>query len=149
MKIMRRLTFILACLLTLCATIACADNEKPIAVSQLPANAQQFITQHFAGRKVALAKVENEIVSKSYEVMFADGSHVDFDGKGNWTEVDCRQTGVPAAVIPAQIMDYVKANYPDVTVMKIERDRREYEVKLSNRIELKFDKKFKLIDIDM
>ncbi|MDE5947775.1 MAG: PepSY-like domain-containing protein, partial [Prevotella sp.] len=68
---------------------------------------------------------------------------------GNWKEVDCRQTVVPSAVIPIQISDYLKANYPDVSVIKIERDRREYEVKLSNRMELKFDMKFRLIDIDM
>jgi hypothetical protein len=32
--------------------------------------------------------------------------------------------------------------------MKIDRDRRDYEISLSNRLELTFDKKFNLVDID-
>ncbi|MCZ2607976.1 PepSY-like domain-containing protein, partial [Bacteroides fragilis] len=39
-------------------------------------------------------------------------------------------------------------NYPDAKVLKIERDKTDYEVKLSNGWELKFDSKFNLIDID-
>lgn len=146
---MKKLTFILICLFTLCAITLRADNEKPIQVNQLPAAAQQFIKQHFADRKIVLAKMETELMSKSYEVIFADGDHIDFDGKGNWEEVDCKFSSVPTAVVPVRIMDYVRANYPDETVKKIEKDRREYEVKLSNRVELSFDLKYNLTDIDM
>ena len=116
---MKRLTFLLVCLFTLCATTLRADNEKPIQVSQLPAAAQQFIKQHFADRKVALAKVDTELMSKSYEVIFADGDHIDFDSKGNWEEIDCKSSAVPTAAIPAQIMKYVRANYPVTSVYKI------------------------------
>jgi hypothetical protein len=45
-------------------------------------------------------------------------------------------------------MKYVKSNYPDVKVMQIERNRSDYEVRLSNRLELTFDSKFNIIDID-
>lgn len=145
---MKTLTFILVCLFALCATTLRADNGKPIQVSQLPDAAQQFIKQHFADRKVALAKVETELMSKSYEVVFANGDHIDFDGKGNWEEVDCKSSSVPPAIVPVRIMEYIHANYPDETVVKIEKDRREYEVKLSNRVELSFDLKFNLTDID-
>lgn len=145
---MKTLTFILVCLFALCATTLRADNGKPIQVSQLPDAAQQFIKQHFADRKVALAKVETELMSKSYEVVFANGDHIDFDGKGNWEEVDCQSSSVPPAIVPVRIMEYIRANYPDETVVKIEKDRREYEVKLSNRVELSFDLKFNLTDID-
>ena len=146
---MKKLTFILVCLLTLCTTTACADNEKPIQVSQLPAAAQELISRHFAGSKVAMAKVESGLASKSYEVVFADGAKLDFDGKGNWKEIDCKLAEVPEALVPAQIKNYVQANYPDAKVIKIEKDRKEYEVKLSNRMELKFDRNFRLIDIDI
>ena len=45
-------------------------------------------------------------------------------------------------------MKYVKDNYPDVKVLLIERDRNDYELKLSNRLELTFDTKYNIIDID-
>lgn len=146
---MKKLTFILVCLFTLCAATISADNEKPIQVSQLPAAAQQFIKQHFADRQVALAQVETKLISKSYNVVFSNGDQIEFDNKGNWEEIDCKFSSVPQAVIPAQIIKYVQENYTDATIKKIEKDRRKYEVKLSNRVELSFDLKFNLIDIDL
>lgn len=144
---MKKLVFLLVCLFTL-QTVARADDDKPIQVTQMPQSAQQFIKQHFADSKVALAKMENDFFYKSYEVIFTDGNKVEFDKKGDWTEVDCKYGTVPGAVIPAAIKQYVTTNYPDANILKIERDKKDYEVKLSNRIELKFDLKFNLIDID-
>lgn len=144
---MKKLVFLFVCLFTL-QTVARADDDKPIQVNQMPQAAQQFIKQHFAGSKVALAKMESDFFYKSYEVIFTDGNKVEFDKSGKWTEVDCKHTVVPAAVVPVDIRTYVTSNYPDAKVLKIERDKKEYEVKLSNRIELKFDLKFNLIDID-
>ena len=52
---MRKLVFLLVCLFTL-QTVAHADDDKPIQVTQMPQPAQQFIKRHFANSKVALAK---------------------------------------------------------------------------------------------
>ena len=145
--IMKKLVFLLVCLFTL-QTVARADDYKPIQVTQMPQLAQQFIKQHFSDSKVALAKMESDFLYKSYEVIFTNGNKVEFDKKGNWEEVDCKHTSVPVAIIPAAIQKYVTTNYPDAKVLKIERDKKDYEVKLSNRTELKFDLKFNLIDID-
>lgn len=42
----------------------------------------------------------------------------------------------------------MQSTYPDAKVIELKKERKEYEVKLSNRMELTFDKKFKLIDMD-
>ena len=81
-------------------------------------------------------------------VIFTDGNKVEFDKKGNWTEVNCKFSVVPQGIIPAPIQKYVTTNYADAKILKIERDKADYEVKLSNGWELKFDSKFNLIDID-
>lgn len=39
-------------------------------------------------------------------------------------------------------------NYPKNKIVAIDRDRRDYEVELDNGLDLKFDLKFRLIDID-
>ncbi len=145
---MKKLVFLLVCLFTL-QTVARADDDKPIQVTQMPQPAQQFIKQHFADSKVALAKMESDFFYKSYEVIFTNGNKVEFGKNGNWEEVNCKYTSVPTAIIPTTIIQkYVTTNYPDTRVLKIERDKKEYEVQLSNRVELKFDLKFNLIDID-
>ena len=52
-------------------------------------------------------------------------------------------------VLPNAINQYVKTNYAGQKVLKIEKeDRGGYEIKLSGGLELGFDKRFQLIDID-
>ncbi len=125
-----------------------ADEDKPVEVSQLPQKAQQFIQQNFASSKVALAKMDTEFLDKSYDVIFTNGNKVEFDRAGNWTEVDCKQGEVPTAIVPDAIRQQISSTYPDATIRKIERDRKYYEVKLSNGWELEYDSKFRLVDMD-
>jgi hypothetical protein len=88
-------------------------------------------------------------MSKSYDVIFTNGDKVEFDKKGNWTNVDCKHSQVPQAIIPVAIQQYVSKNYPDAKVLKIElTDHKGYEVDLSNGFDIEFDKKMRVIEID-
>ncbi len=127
---------------------AMADNDKPINITQLPATAQQIIKKHFSSKKVALAKQETGLFEKSYEVVFNNGEKVEFDRKGNWTEIDCKMSAVPAGLVPAKISQYVKTTYPGTKIKGIEIDDTQYEVKLSNMLEVTFNKYFQVVDID-
>ncbi|WP_368325634.1 PepSY-like domain-containing protein, partial [Phocaeicola vulgatus] len=82
------------------------------------------------------------------DVIFTNGDKLEFDKKGVWTEVNCKYSAVPVAVVPEAIKKYVATNYPDAKMLKIERDKHDYEVKLSNGWEIKFDMQFNVIDID-
>lgn len=127
---------------------ALAGNDKPIAVNQLPVAAQQFLKKHFSNKKVAMAKTEAGVFSKNYDVVFTTGEKIEFDKKGIWTEIDCHQSAVPNALVPQAIAKYVKSNYPALKILSIEKDRDEYDVKLSNKMEITFNKQFQVIDID-
>lgn len=141
-------TFVALAVLLMASIVAFADTDKPIEVSQLPTAAQTTLKSYFSDRKVSLAKVESDLFDKNYDVIFTNGDKVEFNSKGEWTEVQCKQSQVPTGLIPAQISSHVKSNYPGTKIVEIERDSKEYEVKLSSGIELTFNKKFKLIDID-
>ena len=134
--------------IVLCSATACADNDKPIDVSNLPAKAQTTLTTHFNKQKVVLATIEAGIVNKSYDVVLQNGTKLEFDKKGNLTEVDCKQGTVPANLIHQPIQSYLQATYPGQSVKKIEIDRNEYEVELANGLDITFNKHFKVIDID-
>lgn len=123
-------------------------SEKAISQNQLPSAAQQTIKTHFPGRKVALAKVETELFSKSYTVIFTNGEKIEFDGKGAWTEIKCKRSAVPASLVPAKIAQFVRANYHDCKILEIEKDDGEIEVTLSNYIEVTFNSKYEVIDIE-
>lgn len=132
--------------MTICT--AFADDDKPITIDQLPVAAKQFITNHFPGVKVSYAKKEVELFDKSYKVIFTNGNKVEFNNKGEWKEVDCKFTQVPEGIVPRQIQSHVAANYKETKIVEIDRDKRDYEIKLSNGLELKFDLRFNLIKID-
>lgn len=145
---MKKILFTLIAVFSVGILSANADNDKIINKNQLPVQAQQFINKHFAGIEISYAKEEWDNFKHSYEVRFADGTNIEFTSKGNWDEVNCRFSEVPSAIIPQPIREYIKKNYPGAKVILIEKDRNDYEVKLSNRLELKFDKDFNIYDID-
>lgn len=125
-----------------------AATDRPIQVTELPQAAQQFLTANFPNVKVALVTEDSDILEKSYEVTFNTVDKVEFDRAGAWTEVKCKNSEVPAAVIPAQIAQFVANTYPGAKILSIERDRHRYEIELSNGWEIKFDTNFNVIDID-
>ena len=136
------------CCMVSCNMVANADNDKPISVNALPAKAQTLLSQHFNGQKVMLVTIESGVVSRSYDVVLQNGTKLEFDKKGNLTEIDCKQGKVPAKLIPQAIRNYLKKNYPAQAVKKIEMSKNEYEVELANGLDLTFNKHFQLIDID-
>ena len=69
-------------------------------------------------------------------------------GDGEWDKVDCYMLPVPAALVPETIKQYVKANFPDAVINKIDKERYGYEIELSNNLELKFNKQGMLMQID-
>ena len=145
---MKRILFVLATVFSLGVFNANADNDKIITKEMLPVDAQSFINTYFGELKISYAKLERDLFENSYEVVFTDGAKLEFNRKGEWEDVDCRYGEVPAAIIPVKIAEYVKARYPDAKIIRIERDRYGYEVKLSNRLELTFNKNFRIVDID-
>lgn len=144
---MKKFLTLMLCLFSL-QMIVRADNDKTIQISDLPQKAQLFIEKHFSGVKVAYAKQESDLLDKTYDVVFTNGNKVEFNKKGEWKEVDCKQNELPAGIVPEKIKEYVNQNYSGVKILKIDRDKKDYEVKLSNKLELKFDMKFNLIEMD-
>ena len=128
---------------------ALADDDRPINVNQLPAQAQEFINRFFSDSAVALAKQEGRFIGKNYDVIFCNGDKVEFDKSGEWTNVHCKYSSVPDGIVPAPIAGYVEKNFSGVKIVQIEIDERVFEVELSNGVDLKFSKSYKLLDIDL
>lgn len=80
--------------------------------------------------------------------MLTSGAEIDFNSKGEWYEVDTKRAALPASIVPAYISDYVKANFSNEYITKIEKDWYGLEVELTNDLNLKFNKKGDLREID-
>ena len=133
----------LAFVLTMCMSVM-ADNDRVIAFDQLPTQAQTLLKKHFADKVPLVVTVDWD----DYKVMYQSGEKVEFDKKGNWKEFECKTSAVPTALIPEQIKTKVKTTFPGAVILKLDRDRRGYSVKLNNGMEIEFDKKFQVVEID-
>jgi len=144
---MNKLFILLLCLISI-PSITKADDDKPVAVNELPKETLAFIKKHFADTKISYAKMESDFFKKEYEVIFVNGQKAEFDRNGAWKEIDCKYSSVPASIIPEAIKKHLTEQFPGQTVIKIERDKKGYEIKLKNKLELKFNHAFQLTDID-
>ena len=103
--------FLLTLVFSLGVVSAFGFNDKVISKNQLPAQAQSFLNENFADVKISYAKQETDFIERSYEVVLADGTKLEFTKKGNWKEVDCRYSEVPSAIVPAPIKNFINENY--------------------------------------
>lgn len=134
--------------LAACTTMALADHHStPIQVAQMPEMAQTFIQRHFNDVQVRYAKQQYQ-PAREYEVVLVNGTKLEFDANGNWTEVDCKYGVVPDEIVPQPLRDYVEKNYPDQRIVDIEQGRRGYKLELDNGLDLKFNKEYRLVDMD-
>lgn len=123
-------------------------DDKLIEFNKLPLPAKEFVLKYFPEDQVMLTTVDDDMVRPDYEVVLKSGATIVFEHNGTLDKVKMGTGPVPVGVVPQQIEAYVKSNYPDVQIIEYEREKKEYEVKLSNRIELTFNSAFKLVGID-
>ena len=71
---MKKIFALLVLALSIGSAHAFSGNDKVINKNQLPAQAQSFINEYFAGAKISYAKLETDFLVNSYEVMLADGT---------------------------------------------------------------------------
>ena len=142
---MKKIFAILA--ISLSAVSFAKADDIPVTFAQIPVDAQTFIKNTYPDEKVSYAMVDDDFIRPDYTVVLASGIKVRFNHDGSLEKIEARG-GVPASVVPVQILDYVKMTVPDAVLVEYEIGRFGYEVKLSNRLDLKFNKNYNLVEID-
>ena len=125
-------------------TMSADDDDRVITYDQMPQTAQSFLKQHFAKKVPMVVTADWD----DFTIRYESGEKVEFDKNGNWKDIECYGTKVPTAVIPSQINAYINQNYPGKSIIKLERHRSVYEVKLNNGMEIEFNRNFQVIDVD-
>ncbi len=121
-----------------------ADHDQVITFDQMPEVAQALHKQYFAGKVPLVVTVDWD----DYTIRYESGEKVEFDKQGNWKEIDCRASQVPVELIPEEIKANIAATFPGTIILKIDRNRLGYEVKLNNGLEVEYSPTFQVIDID-
>lgn len=121
-----------------------ADHDQVIPFNQMPEAAQAFLKQHFTNKVPLVVTVDWD----DYTIRYESGEKVEFDKNGNWKEIDCRSSIVPTELTPEEIKTNIASTFPGAMILKIDRNRRGYEVKLNNGLEVEYSPTFQVIDID-
>ncbi len=128
------------------ALVLSAD-DRPVSYNKLPSSAKEYIQTNFPGESASVVLKDDDLIFPDYTVVLTNGIKLEFEHSGVVTHISS-VNGVPAELIPEQIRDYVKTHYPDAGYLEFEIGRYTYEVKLTNRMELKFSSSFHVIELD-
>ncbi len=139
-------TLALATATLLC--FACNAQKRNIKITELPAAAQSFIKANFPNEATSYIIEDKEITKTEYKVRFTGGTEVEFDGKGNWEELDANRGALPTSVLPKAVAAYVAQNYKGLSVEKLDREHYGFKLEFTNDLELEFDNNGKFLRID-
>jgi hypothetical protein len=123
-------------------------EDIEITPEQLPQKAQNIISKAFPDTKIKKANIERRASLIQYEVKLAGGVKLQFRKDGSLTECECTKHPVPDMLIPAKIRTFIKKEFPDNDIMRIEHDSKLYELNLDDGTELSFNSSYRLVDID-
>ena len=123
-------------------------QEKISQFEQLPANSQEFIKTYFKDYKISYVLSDKEITDIDYKVRFEDGTEIEFNAKGDWTDVSSKQACIPTGFIIQEIVNFVNTNHNGMCITDIEREFNRITIELNNSLEIEFNNKGKLISYD-
>lgn len=96
-----------------------------VPASELPRNAQDFISKNFKTAQIALVKKDID----SYDVTLNDGTEIDFIITGEWKDVDGKYKALPNSILP-NIMPKISAS-SNAQIIEVSREINGYKFELS------------------
>ncbi|GEP52063.1 hypothetical protein FNO01nite_27350 [Flavobacterium noncentrifugens] len=129
------------------AANAQAQKIKP---TDLPADIFTFIQANFKETVVKTASKETKKKSglSTYSIVLEDKTELEFKDSGSWKKIDGKGTPIPVSLVPTPFWDYIKKNYPQQEVTKIDKGPQEILVKLVNGTELVFNIHGKFVRVE-
>ena len=127
---------------------SCDYHDRVVDKGDMPTKTIMFISDCFPGCDIVSIDKNRDLGGVSYDVVLEGDVKIEFNRSGDWTSVDCEKGQVPDSVLPQEVLDYVRKRFARVYVVEIERGVMGYDVKLSNDLELDFDKSGKFVRVD-
>lgn len=115
-------------------------DKYTINREELPQEAREMLDEYFPKAKIGMIKVDKHLLKKTdYDVRLVNGTTIEFNNKGKWTSVDCKDKAVPDGLVMRVIRNYVKKNFGDLKITSVRKKTIGYEIGLSDGVVLKFN----------
>ena len=102
--------------------LSSCDDEKKIDFGDLPSEARSFIENYFPSADILSIVQEKEDGRKEYQVKLSDGTDMEFDEDGEWTNIECYFSPLPTGILPANVITKVEERDPEAYINGVEKE---------------------------
>ncbi len=122
--------------------LSSCDDEKKIDFGDLPSEARSFIENYFPSADVLSIVQEKEDGRKEYQVKLSDGTDMEFDEDGEWTNIECYFSPLPTGILPANVITKVEELHPEAYINGVEKELGGYVVEVTDAGGIDWDMRF-------
>ena len=145
---MKKTFILLFTLLISNLSLRAEDIHRIITFEELPVKAQEFVITYFPEQNIRFVRMEIEVTKTEYTVRFDNGMEIEFNGNGDWDEVESHSECLPSGFLPESILNYLSRHHPNACLHEIARSRHKFEIELANGLELIFNKNGEFLRYD-
>ena len=133
-KILKQLPMYLIAIIGISLS-SCSDKDEPVAPSELPSIAKDFIIRYFPSSSIVSSQKDKD----EYDVVLSDGTKIEFDKKGDWIDVEAAPLKtLPNGFYPGEIDSYLAQYFDGEGINEITKVSRGYEVEITTGTEILF-----------
>ena len=122
--------------------LSSCDDEKKIDFGDLPSEARSFIENYFPSADILSIVQEKEDGRKEYQVKLSDGTDMEFDEDGEWTNIECYFSPLPTGILPANVITKVEELPPEAYINGVEKELGGYVVEVTDAGGIDWDMRF-------
>lgn len=122
--------------------LSSCDDEKKIDFGDLPSEARSFIENYFPSADILSIVQEKENGRKEYQVKLSDGTDMEFDEDGEWTNIECYFSPLPTGILPANVITKVEELHPEAYINGVEKELGGYVVEVTDADGIDWDMRF-------
>ena len=122
--------------------LSSCDDEKKIDFGDLPSEARSFIENYFPIADILSIVQEKEDGRKEYQVKLSDGTDMEFDEDGEWTNIECYFSPLPTGILPANVITKVEELHPEAYINGVEKELGGYVVEVTDAGGIDWDMRF-------
>jgi len=138
---------LVAVLIGLFSLTACAKGKQPVPFQDLPEMVKAAVQKVYTQEQISYITWEKALGKDEYEFMLVDGTKMEYYETGQLHEIKSA-AGVPDALIPDPILNYVRTTIPNAIITEYKNDPYKQEVELNNDMELVFNRRGDFLRID-
>ena len=117
-----------------------AKGKQPIAFPNLPEMVKASVLKNYSDTLVQYVTWQRALGKDQYDFLMADGTKMQYYENGQLHKIKS-PAGVPDALVPEPILNYVRATFPYALITEYKNDPWSQEVELNNDMTLVFNRR--------